>query len=135
MKITIISQNVQGLNDPNKLNIVKNYFRPYLPSVDFLCFQEHKLRGSSVDTLKSKIWPKASFFYLDAAVGNQAQAGCGGICTWVSPKLSHLVSISGYSRCGRAQWIRLSGVPSPEYPFSTSMLPTQLERDANFGKT
>jgi exonuclease III len=112
MKITIMTQNVQGLNDPNKVDIVKNYFRPYLPSIDFLCLQEHKFRGNNVVTLKSKIWSRACFYYQDATVGNQVQAGCGGICTWVSPRLTHLVSTIGHSRCDRALWIRLSSVPS-----------------------
>jgi hypothetical protein len=43
-------------------------------------------------------------------VGNQAQARCGGVCTWVSPKLSHLISAIGHTRCGKALWVRLSNV-------------------------
>jgi exonuclease III len=111
MKVTIMSQNVQGLNDSNKIDIVKNFFRPYLPSIDFLCLQEHKLRGSNLLALKNSIWNRARFYSQDAAIGNQIQAGCGGICTWVSPRLTHLVSATRHSRYGRALWVRLSNTP------------------------
>jgi exonuclease III len=62
MKFTIISQNLQGLNDPVKVDVVKNYFRPIIPSVDIVCFQEHKLRGNRLTALKDAIWPRAAFF-------------------------------------------------------------------------
>jgi predicted metal-dependent enzyme (double-stranded beta helix superfamily) len=38
----------------------------------------------------------------------------GGVCTWVSPKLAHLVAATGHSRCGRALWVRLSNVPGDD---------------------
>jgi exonuclease III len=52
MKITILSQNLQGINNPSKVDIVSNYFRPFLASVDILCFQEHRLRGARLEALK-----------------------------------------------------------------------------------
>ena len=109
MKITTMTQNVQGLNDPNKVDIIRNYYRTYLPSLDFLCFQEHKLRGNNITAIQNKIWPRAGFYYQEALIGNQVQAGCGGVCTWVAPRLLHMVTATGHSRCGRALWIRLKG--------------------------
>jgi hypothetical protein len=38
MKLTIISQNLQGLNDLVKVDVVRNYYRPLLSSVDIVCF-------------------------------------------------------------------------------------------------
>jgi hypothetical protein len=43
MKITLLSQNLQGLNNPSKVDTVSHYFQPLLISVDVLCFQEHLL--------------------------------------------------------------------------------------------
>jgi exonuclease III len=120
------TQNVQGLNDPNKIDIVKNYFRPYLPSIDFLCLQEHKLRGNTLAALKNLIWPRAGFYFQDAAVGNQTQAGCGGVCTWVSPRLAHLVSATGHSRCGRALSVRLSNVPGNDVAILNVYAPNSI---------
>jgi exonuclease III len=69
MKITIISQNLQGLNNPSKVDIVGNYFRPLLSSVDIFCFQEHRLRGARLATLKTWIWPRAEFIAYEAGLG------------------------------------------------------------------
>lgn len=38
MKITIISLNVQGLNDINKIGLARNYIRPLLANSEILCF-------------------------------------------------------------------------------------------------
>jgi exonuclease III len=87
-----------------------------LASLDILCFQEHRLRGARLQDLKSKMWPGAGSFAQEALVGyrhgpNDVGAGKGGVCMWVAPQLLHLVTNSGHSRCGRAQWIRLQGTP------------------------
>lgn len=114
--MTIISQNLQGLNDPVKVDVVRNYFRPLLPSLDIVCFQEHKLRGDPLLGLKNAIWPRATFFAQEAALGyrhtlGQPRAGKGGVCMWISEAISHLISITGHSKCKRAQWVRFSGLP------------------------
>jgi len=57
MKVTIISQNLQGVNDLGKWDIVKNYYWPFRASIDFLYFQEHKLRGSRLVEFGKAIWP------------------------------------------------------------------------------
>lgn len=52
MKLTIVSQNLQGLNDLVKVDVVRNYFRPLISSVDIFCVQEHKLKEAMVVALK-----------------------------------------------------------------------------------
>jgi hypothetical protein len=116
MKLILISQNLQGLNDLVKVAIVRNYFRPLLPSTDIICVQEHKLRGPRLVALGDAIWPKAAFYAQEAALGYRHGLGDvgawkGGVCTWDSPMLQHLVLGTGYSRCGRVQWICLTSIP------------------------
>lgn len=69
MKLNIISQNLQGLNDLEKVDIVRNYYKSLLRSVDVLCFQEHKLRGGRLLALHTKIWSQAGSYAREAAVG------------------------------------------------------------------
>jgi exonuclease III len=107
MKITILSQNLQGLNNPSKVDIVRNYFRPLLASIDVLCFQEHKLRGARLTALKDRIWPRAGFFARETTIGyrhlaGEEGAGRGGVCMWIAPQITHLVAGSGHSRFGRS---------------------------------
>lgn len=68
--------------------------------------------------LRSKILfgRKLGFFGVDAEVGFgntplSIEAGKGGVCLWLAPRLSHLISSSGQARGGRAQWIRFSRLP------------------------
>jgi exonuclease III len=115
MKLTIMTQNLQGLNDEGCVEVVKNYYRNHLRDIDILCFQEHKLRGKKLQNLKDKIWRGAKFLVeeAEAAYNNRLDgpgAGRGGLCMWVSAHIHHLVSKTGRSRAGRAQWIRLSGI-------------------------
>lgn len=116
MKLSVLSQNVQGLNNPDTMNRVCGYFLPLLPQVDVLMLQEHKLRGNKVSDLGKAVWPLASFFSIDAlpAYGHDVDepgAGSGGICIWISPSIKHMVVSNGQDRSGRALWVRLSGLP------------------------
>lgn len=116
MKITTVMQNVQGLNDPLKVEVVRHYFRPLFRGLEVLCFQEHHLRGAKLDALKYSFWPQASFFGCEAAVGfghvqGDAGVGTGGVCMWIASHIAHLVTAFGHTQCGRAQWVRLSGLP------------------------
>lgn len=119
MRLTMISQNVQGLNNSDALNRVRSYYQPLFPSLDILSLQEHKLRGDKIRSLRRSFWPRAGFYYQEAspAYGHDADepgAGSGGICTWIAPHIKHLVQSSGHSRSGRAQWIRLSSIPGED---------------------
>ena len=87
--------------------------------MDIICFQEHKLRGARLAAISDLMWPGAEFFPLEAAVAynnahNANGAGSGGTCMWVSPRLYHLISESGQSRDGHAQWIKFHGVPGQD---------------------
>lgn len=116
MKLTLLSQNVQGLNNPEALNRVRNYFLPLLPQLDILNLQEHKLRGDKTAALGRAIWPLASFYSLNASPAyghdsDQPRAGSGGLCTWVALAIKHLVTSTGQSCSCRAHWLRFTGVP------------------------
>jgi len=101
---------------PLKGDLIKNYYWTLLSSIDILCFQEHKLTGDKLLSFGKHIWPRALFFGREASLGyghdlGDVGAGKGGVCMWISPKLQNMVQSSGYSRCGRAQWVRLQGTP------------------------
>ena len=116
MKVTIIHQNVQGLNEKAKGEVIKNYYRRHLGSAEIICFQEHKLRGARLQAISGLMWQGAGFFSQEAKVAynnesNDDRAGSGGIGMWIAPKLTHLICDSGHTRGGNAQWVRLHGVP------------------------
>ena len=72
MKFTIISQNLQGMNDDAFVGLVRNYYRNYFRDIEALCIQEHKLRRIKLQALRNKIWRDAIFFAkeVDAAYNN-----------------------------------------------------------------
>lgn len=116
MKVSIISQNLQGLNDDNKWKKVQDYYRRHLGSVDIICTQETKIRGMKFSSLPNLFWQGAKFYGCEAQVAYNNEmrddgAGCGGIGMWISPKIAHLVHSQGFSSNGQAQWVRLSGLP------------------------
>ena len=115
MKITTISQNVQGLNDSSKVDIIRNYYRTLLLETDVICFQEHKLWGDKLQAAHI-MWNGARFFGIEAQIAynhNQgdARAESGGIGMWVAPQLVPPIHVEGQSRAGNAQWICFKGVP------------------------
>jgi hypothetical protein len=113
MKITTMSQNLQGLNDDAFVEVVKNYYRRHIKDIEILCFQEHKLRGIKLQMLKDKIWRGAKYFSVevDVAYNNTPDGPRASICMWISPSIQYLVSSYGQSRSGCAQWVRVSGTP------------------------
>lgn len=119
MKLTILSQNVQGINDYGKLHIIQNYFGSYFSKVDIICFQETKLREPKLQGIKRIMWKGADFYGVEAKVAynhgaHEIGAGSGGICSWLSPKISHLITHVGQDSGGHAQWFRLSNVPGED---------------------
>ena len=119
MKLAILHQNVQGLNEKVKVEVIKNYYRRHLGSTEIICFQEHKLRGARLQTIAAMMWRGAGFFNQEAKVAynNESNAdgtGSGGISMWITPKLLHLVCDSGHTRGGNAQWVRLNGMPGQD---------------------
>ena len=78
MKLSIIAQNLQGLNDDAFTNVVHNYYSNHIININVLCFQEHKLKGEKLTRLKDKIWRRAKFFAIEAniAYNNQPDETC-----------------------------------------------------------
>ena len=115
MKIAILHQNVQGLNEKAKVDVIKNYYRRHMGSTEIICFQEHKLRRNRLQAISDIMWKGAGFFSQEAKIAynnerNDDGAGSGGISMWIAPKLLHLICESGHTRGGNAQWIRLNGM-------------------------
>lgn len=104
MKVTTIFQNMQGLNNPLKLDTVRNYYRPMFGDMDLLCIQEHHLGGPKLTIVGRSFWPQATFMREEAAVGfghasNEARAGTGRVGLWLAPRITHLASETGHSQC------------------------------------
>ena len=117
MRIAILHQNVQGLNEKAKVEVIKNYYRRHLGSTEVICFQEHKLQGARLQAISGIMWQGAGFFNQEAKIAynyksNEDGVGSRGISMWIAPKLMHLIYDSGHTRRGSAQWVRLHGVPS-----------------------
>lgn len=116
MKLRIMTQNVQGLNDTEAPSRVRQYYKDHLKSLDVLAFHEHKLRGEKLKALSTQVWKDALFVGNEATVAynhgpQDEEAGKGGVCMFISPKISHLVKDIG--RLGsQAQWLTLVGTPS-----------------------
>lgn len=92
---------MQGLNAPQALHILRNFYKEQLHNLDILCIQEHKLRGQKLTDLGSQIWHDAIIFAFDASVaynhfGGDEGARSGSIYTLLSPKIKqHHWSQSG----------------------------------------
>jgi exonuclease III len=132
MKLKLMIQNVQELNDPHAVNRIKNYYFSKFSSLDVLCFQEHKLRGQSLLDLKFKIWNQALFLSCEASVGyghevDQAGAGCGGLCIFISPKIQHLVHSHSVVNRNQAQWVMFKGVPGGDVAVANIYAPNSSQ--------
>jgi exonuclease III len=66
MKVQLISQNVQGLNGLLSPHKVRNIFQDRFATLDFLCIQEHKLRGPKLAALNSQVWKEAQAYSCEA---------------------------------------------------------------------
>ena len=107
MRIAILHQNVQGLNEKAKVEVIKNYYRRHLGSIEVICFQEHKLRGARLQAISGIMWQGAGFFSQEAKIAynnksNEDGASSGGTSMWIAPKLMHLICDSGHTRGGSA---------------------------------
>ena len=86
MKIALISQNIEKLNESAKVEVVKNYYRCHLQEVNVIWFQEHKLRDLRLKALETIICKETSYFSQKVKVAynnktNGDGAGSGGyIC-------------------------------------------------------
>ena len=115
MMIKIITFNVRGLNDPKKVDRLRNFFQNSQRGVDVIFLQEHKLRDTKAANLGRTLFPRRKCWVSEADPGynvdGQEGAGKGGICTLLHEKLAPLVSSYGSILHNRAFWFRLKGLP------------------------
>jgi exonuclease III len=115
MKLSLITFNVRGLNDPVSIPKLKHYFSTS-PQVDIILLQEHKLRLQAAQDLGPKLWKRAAAWILDASPGyghlpHLPGVSKGGICTLVHPRLKHMVTHIGNVMGNRAHWLVLGNLP------------------------
>lgn len=115
MMIKVITFNVRGLNDPRKVDRLRNYFQGNLGGADVILLQEHKLRDTKAANLGRSLFPKRKCWVLEAEPGYNVDghegAGKGGICTILHEKLAPSVSGHGTILQNRAFWFKLKGLP------------------------
>ena len=83
MKRNIITHNIQGLNDLERIARERCFIKSLTPKVEVVMIQEHKLRGKSMENLGNKLMPGCASWVLEAAPGerswlNPNAAGKGG---------------------------------------------------------
>jgi exonuclease III len=116
MNLHLISFNVQGLNDANAPLRLRNFFQDHIHKLDILCLQKHKLHGQKLQDLGRQLWEDTGFVSCDAAIAynhqeSDPEAGSGGIGTFISPKIKHLIHSFGVVDGNQAFWIQLEGLP------------------------
>ena len=112
MNLTILSLNVRGLNDPDKIRRLKNYLDSQIPTFDVCLLQEHKLTGQKAADLGRSLNRQAHYFYTEALPGYSladSGAGRGGTAILVHNRFN--VANSGSIFRGRASWVVLSSIP------------------------
>jgi exonuclease III len=114
MKLTLISQNVQGMNDPLAPVKFCNYYSDYFRTTELICVQEHKLRGQKLQDFGRQVWKDSQFLAYEALPAyNHSEmepgVGSGGVGIFVAPYISHLVHASGVIGANMAQWITFRG--------------------------
>lgn len=115
MMIKIVTFNVRGLNEPRKIDRLRQYFQNIQGGIDVILLQEHKLRGEKAANLGKHIFPNGKCWTQEADIGYNVNglegAGKGGISTILKGNLALRVSSQGTILRNRAFWIRLSGLP------------------------
>lgn len=122
MILQLMSLNLQGVNGALAPQKVKNYCSLHFRHLDILCFQEHKLRGTKFQHFGNKIWRQATFLGCEAEEGYNhldgvEGAGKGGICTFISPRLSPFLHSHGSIGTNLAQWCHFSNLPGGDIAF------------------
>ena len=115
MIIKAITFNVRGLNEPRKIERLRQYFQNMQGGADIIMLQEHKLRGEKAGTLGKLLFPNGKCWIQKADQGYNINgsegAGRGGICTFLNNKLTPLVTDQGNILGNKAFWICLQGLP------------------------
>ena len=62
MKLHLLSINVHGNNDDNKVGIIWELIQILTPEFNVLRLQEHKCRGDTIDRTSKMLWRNDSFW-------------------------------------------------------------------------
>lgn len=115
MKLVILSHNVRGLNDLDKVIRERYFLNTVTPKADVVLIQEHKMRGRDLDGLGNRLMAGTTSWIPEAAPGerswiNPNAAGKGGVGIILVNKYEKLVSEHGTLYENRVVWIRLVGI-------------------------
>ena len=83
MLLNLITFNIRGLNDPQKIQKLRSYIISAQSKIDVLLIQEHKLTGEKASSLDRSLDPHAVYIHVEAEPGynltrNDQGVGCGG---------------------------------------------------------
>lgn len=93
----------------------RNFINSLSPRIDIVLLQEHKLRGSTLDNLGSKLMSGCSSWVLEAAPMenswiNPNAAGKRGVGILLANNYAKLVMAHGALYENRVVWIKMEGV-------------------------
>ena len=71
MKWNLITHNLRGLNDPDCIRKERCFLSSVTSKVDVVLIQEHKLRGSALDHIGTRLMPGYASWVLEAAPGEK----------------------------------------------------------------
>lgn len=63
MKLVLLTHNVRGLNDPDKVSKERYSLNSLIPKADVVLFQEHKMRGIALDNLGNRLMVGTSSWF------------------------------------------------------------------------
>ena len=67
---------------------LRSYFDFIQPKLDVCFIQEHKLRGSNLDSLAKNLTSNAICFHVEAEEGMQHSAGKGGLAILLASRMA-----------------------------------------------
>ena len=72
MKWNLITHNIRGLNDPDNIAKERGFIKSLAPKIDVVMNQEHKLRGSVLEHLGTRLMLGCASWILEAAPGERS---------------------------------------------------------------
>ena len=112
MQFSLHSLNVQGLNNPTKINRLKGYIKYIKPSHDFLFIQEHKLTSMRAANLDKSLNNQAAYLFtkVEPSYNNskgKPRAGYRGMALLVNSRWKKYIATFRSLFNRRASWIIL----------------------------
>jgi hypothetical protein len=92
MKLHPQSINVRGINNEQKVGVIRDHPSSLSPRVDALCLQKHKSRGDNLDMSIWMLQKRDNFWALEASLGNEVEerrlgVRRGGVAMCFPPRL------------------------------------------------